>query len=156
MPLSKATLKSALISGPYASSCPTSSTEAASGWVTAMSTYFAAMASPPVGTGVATAAAPVSAALAGTMATVPVTNDATVTFAPIDGLISSISALAASMVVGAATYSGTFGDYAFEGVIDEDTASEAADKVADNIHSHITNIANCTFTPPSGTPTTWA
>lgn len=153
MPLSKATLKSALISGPYASSCPTSSTEAASGWVAAMSTYFQSMASPPVGSGVATAAAPVSATLAEAMTT---STDAGTTFAPIDGLISSISALAASTSVGAATYSGTFGDYAFDGVIDEDTASEAADKVADNIHSHITDISNCTFTPPSGTATVWS
>lgn len=148
MPLSKATLKSQLESGPLSSTCPSSSAVAAMQWTAALTAYFTPMTSPPVGSG---ASGPLGSALAGLSSAMSTSTDAATTFAAIDVAITAIGALAASTAVGAAVYGGTFGDYAFEGVIDEDTSSGAADKIASNIHNHITSIDNCTYTP-TGAP----
>jgi hypothetical protein len=163
MPLSASQLQAALESTTILSSCPTTAAEAASNWANALTQYFLTI-STPLLPGVAS----IHQTLLVTelSQTIDGSTDAALTFAPVDKFIQSIAATASvtppppATPMGVAVYNivnGRFGEYALEGVVDLSLASEAAEKIARNVHTHITNILNCSYTATGVTvPVPWS
>ncbi len=135
---------------------PISAAEVAAAWTTTIVTYVSTASGLQGAAGLATTASP--ALLAGLTATmaVPVGVTAAVTFAPVDAFLAAIKA-AAELATPSSTVTITpslFGNYAFDGVGLTLLKSDAASKIASNIHEMFITF---TYKPPgTTTPVSWA